>query len=539
MTTSAIPEDVARRRSHRDARVRANNELQERRSRLAAGTSIKPQFEYELLTMFVRNELGAAVTMPALYALFAIACMFWAPTAEAILWLLIVISAKVALLDQGRRFLALPPAQVNVGLWRRRFVLLELLNGCALAGFALIGVSATLTAPNELIFSSHIFIFATLIVVLAIRTMFAASIPAILYAGTVPMTIAVVVRLLLLANPFYFALATMAVGIYLYFLFLARGLRSTSLSMLEYRTEKDALIAELEEQKSVSDEARRRAETASSAKSRFLATMSHELRTPLNAILGFSEVMKSEMFGPLENPKYQEYAGNILESGKHLLHLINEILDLTRIESGRYELHEEPVRLADVADECHRLLKLRADSKAIDIVEEGDPDLPVVWADQRALRQICLNLMSNALKFTPKGGRITLSVGGMPDGGQYLAVRDTGPGIPAEEIPKVLQAFGQGALAHQTAEGGAGLGLTIVQNLIELHGGNLVLTSELRKGTDARVVLPGYRVLRAMVPLQPLGQETHRLKGVSPRPPRPARLRSKKSDDGGNAAAVG
>ncbi len=539
MTTSAIPEDVARRRSHRDARARANNELQERRSRLAAGTSIKPQFEYELLTMFVRNELGAAVTMPALYALFAIACMFWAPTTEAILWLLIVIGAKVALLDQGRRFLALPPAQVNVGLWRQRFVLLELLNGFALAGFALIGVGATLTAPNELIFSSHIFIFATLIVVLAIRTMFAASIPAILYAGTVPMTIAVVVRLLLLANPFYFALATMAVGIYLYFLFLARGLRSTSLSMLEYRTEKDALIAELEEQKSVSDEARRRAETASSAKSRFLATMSHELRTPLNAILGFSEVMKSEMFGPLENPKYQEYAGNILESGKHLLHLINEILDLTRIESGRYELHEEPVRLADIADECHRLLKLRADSKAIDIVEEGDPHLPVVWADQRALRQICLNLMSNALKFTPKGGRITLSVGGMPDGGQYLAVRDTGPGIPAEEIPKVLQAFGQGALAHQTAEGGAGLGLTIVQNLIELHGGSLVLTSELRKGTDARVVLPGYRVLRAMVPLQPLGQETHRLKGVAPRPPRPARLRSKKSDDGGDTAAVG
>jgi two-component system cell cycle sensor histidine kinase PleC len=331
----------------------------------------------------------------------------------------------------------------------------------------------------------------------------------------------------------------MAVGIYLYFLFLARGLRSTSLSMLEYRTEKDALIAELEEQKSVSDEARRRAETASSAKSRFLATMSHELRTPLNAILGFSEVMKSEMFGPLENPKYQEYAGNILESGKHLLHLINEILDLTRIESGRYELHEEPVRLADIADECHRLLKLRADSKAIDIVEEGDPDLPVVWADQRALRQICLNLMSNALKFTPKGGRITLSVGGMPDGGQYLAVRDTGPGIPAEEIPKVLQAFGQGALAHQTAEGGAGLGLTIVQNLIELHGGSLVLKSELRKGTDARVVLPGYRVLRAMVPLQPLGQETHRLKGAAPRPPRPARMRSKKSATGGDTAAVG
>jgi two-component system cell cycle sensor histidine kinase PleC len=533
MTTSAIPEDVARRHNRRDARVRAYSDLQERRARLAAGTSIKPKFEYELLTMFARNELGAAVTMPALYALFAIACMFWAPTLDAMVWLIIVIGAKVILLDQARRFLTVAPAQVNILAWRRRLTLAELFNGLALACFALIGVRDTLGAPSELVFSSHVFIFATLIVVLAIRTMFAATIPAIL---TVPMTIAVVARLLLLDNSFYFALATMAVGINLYFLFLARGLRSTALSMLEYRTEKDALIAELEEQKSVSDEARRRAEAANSAKSRFLATMSHELRTPLNAILGFSEVMKSEMLGPMVNPKYTEYAGNILESGRHLLHLINEILDLTRIESGRYELHEEPVRLAEITDECHRLLKLRAEGKGIDVAEEGPTDLPVVWADQRAMRQICLNLMSNALKFTPKSGRITLSVGAMPDGGQFLAVRDTGPGIPEDEIPKVQQAFGQGALAHQTAEGGAGLGLAIVKNLIELHGGSLILESELRKGTEAKVVLPGYRVLRAMAPLQPLGQETHRLKGVAPRPPRPARLRAGKAGDADTTA---
>lgn len=527
---SAIPEEVARRRSRRDARVRAYNDLKERRERLAAGTTGKPEFEDDLLTMFVRNELGAAVTMPVLYSLFALACMFWAPTTDAVIWLIIVIGAKVVLLDQGRRFLMQGP-HVNVQMWQRRFILLELLNGVALGCFALVGVRESIGAPVDMVFSSHVFIFATLIVVLAIRTMFAATIPAILIAGTVPMTIAVVARLLMLDNSFYFALATMAVGIHFYFLFLARGLRSTVLSMLEYRTEKDALIAELEEQKSVSDEARRRAETANSAKSRFLATMSHELRTPLNAILGFSEVMKEEMFGPLDNPKYREYAGNILESGKHLLHLINEILDLTRIESGRYELHEEPLRLADVIDECHRLLKLRADGKDIDIIEDADPELPVVWADQRAMRQICLNLMSNALKFTPKGGRITLSVGHMQDGGQYLAVRDTGPGIPEDEIPKVLQAFGQGSLAQQTAEGGAGLGLAIVQNLIELHGGTLSLQSELRKGTEAKVLLPSYRVLQAMAPLQPLGQETHRLKGMAPRPPRPARLRGRKSSN--------
>jgi len=527
MSTTAIAKEVARLRSRHDARVRAAENLRATRARLAAGTTIKPEFEYELLTMFVHNELGAAVTMPALYALFAIASMFWAPVAESILWLGIVIAAKVVLLDQGRRFLALPPSQVDIRTWRRRFFIIELLNGIALAGFALVGMGENVGLASDFAYSSHIFIFATLIVVMAIRTMFAATIPPILYAGTVPMTAAVVLRLLLLNDPFSVALALMGVGIHLYFVFLARGLRSTALSMIEFRSEKDALIAELEEAKSVSDEARRRAETANTAKSRFLATMSHELRTPLNAILGFSEVMKTEMFGPLENPTYREYAGNILDSGRHLLHLINEILDLTRIESGRYELNEEQLRLVDIAEECHKLLKLRAQTKGIQIDELYEPDLPVVWADRRAMRQICLNLMSNALKFTPKGGRIILQAGTAGDDGQFLSVIDNGPGIPEEEIPKVLQAFGQGALAQENAEGGAGLGLAIVQNLIELHGGHLVLTSELRKGTEARIELPDFRVLRVMAPLQPLGQETHKLKDVMPRPPRPARLRMK------------
>ena len=313
MNSSVIADEVARRRSRRDAKRRAAEDLKATRAQLAAGTSIKPEFEYELLTMFVRNELGAAVTMPALYALFAIASMFWAPAFDAIMWLVIVIGAKVVLLDQGRRFLALPPAQVNVGLWRRRFIIIELLNGVALAGFALMGLGKSFSVSGDLVYSSHVFIFATLIVVVAIRTMFAATIPPILYAGTIPMTVAVVIRLLLLNDPFYLALASMAVGVHVYFLFLARGIRSTALSMLEFRSEKDALIAELEEEKSVSDEARRRAEAANNAKSRFLATMSHELRTPLNAILGFSEVIKTELFGPMENQTYREYAGNILD----------------------------------------------------------------------------------------------------------------------------------------------------------------------------------------------------------------------------------
>ena len=284
-------------------------------------------------------------------------------------------------------------------------------------------------------------------------------------------------------------------------------------------------IAELEEAKAISDEARRCAEAANVAKSRFLATMSHELRTPLNAILGFSEVMKSEIMGPMHNPQYKDYAGNIHHSGTHLLNLINEILDLSRIEAGRYELHEEPLRLIDVLEDCERLLRLRAESKGLHFIEQFDDALPQIWADERAVRQICLNLMSNALKFTPRGGQITLTVAGLPDGGQLISVRDTGPGIPKDEIPKVLQAFGQGSLAHQTAEGGTGLGLPIVQNLVELHGGVFELRSELRKGTDAMVIFPKKRVLAAVPPLQPRGQEKHKT-GAAPTSPRPPRLRS-------------
>ncbi len=526
---NATSNDLLKLRTKRDSRKRASEDLRAARARLAGGSTIKPEFEYELLAMFARNEIGAAVTMPALSIIFALSSMFWAPIHEAVLWLLLVIGAKVVLIEHCRRFLAQTRDQIDVNVWRRRFTMAEALNGATWAGFSLIGIMGTQAQPNTIIFSSHVFIFATLIVVLAVRMSFASTVMSILYAGTIPMTAVVVCRLLSLGDPFYFALASMAAGVNVYFIFLAKGLHSTALSMLEFRAQKDALIAELEEEKLVSDEARRRAETANKAKSRFLATMSHELRTPLNAIMGFSEVMHAEILGPLNNKTYKEYAGNIHDSGRHLLHLINEILDLSRIEAGRYELHEEPIRVADVAEDCHRLLKLRAQSKGVELVEDYDLNIAQVWADQRAIRQICLNLMSNALKFTPKGGRVTVSVGATADGGQYISVRDTGPGIPADEIPKVLQVFGQGSLAHENAEGGTGLGLPIVQNLIELHGGQFELLSELRKGTEAIVTLPKQRVLAAMPPLQPLGQERHRESNVPPMPiraPRQPRMKA-------------
>jgi two-component system, cell cycle sensor histidine kinase PleC len=486
------------------ARGMSQPDIREARARLTQGTTLKPEFEYELLAIFARNELQALITVPTLAVISLFAFLFWAPNnMHAIGWCALVVATKFFMVDTSRKLLATKREDMRVDEWRRRIVLLEFVSGLSWAGMAMVAATTTDTA-------AHMFAMAAMIVLLAIRMTFASTVMSAFYAGTVPMALAVALRLILQGDLFHAALAFMALGIQVYFIVLAKDLYATALNLLVSRAETDSLIAELEQQSAIADEARHRAEAANVAKSRFLATMSHELRTPLNAILGFSEVMQVELFGPMNNPQYKEYAGNIHDSGRHLLHLINEILDLSRIEAGRYELIEESVRLTDIVEDCSRLLKLKADGKGLTIEHEFAPDLPSLWVDARAVRQICLNLLSNALKFTPRSGRITLSIKQRPDGGQTFSVRDTGPGIPKEEIPKVLQAFGQGSLAHETAEGGTGLGLPIVQSLIGLHGGSFDLQSELRKGTNALVHFPPERVMQRMVPLQPPGTERHR-----------------------------
>jgi len=251
----------------------------------------------------------------------------------------------------------------------------------------------------------------------------------------------------------------------------------------------------------MSDEARRRAEEANLAKSRFLASMSHELRTPLNAILGFSEVMANEVLGPMGNPTYREYASDVHDSGQHLLDLINEILDLSRIEAGRYQLNEESIVLPHLVEDCCHMMELKARNKDIRIIQEFEPVMPRLFADERAVRQVTLNLLSNAIKFTPSGGEVLVRVGWTAGGGQYVSVRDNGPGIPPDEIPIVLSAFGQGSIAIKSAEQGTGLGLPIVQALVAMHGGQFELKSKLREGTEAIAIFPPTRVMEAMPPM--------------------------------------
>ena len=450
----------------------------------------RPDFQYELLAIFVKSELTASLAIPILAVVVAVGLMSWAPAEGLLFWLATVFISKGILIALCRRFQALPRKHANTEQWRRYLAAAEFLYGTTWASVVFVDVGA---ADQR---SAFFFAFAAVMVVIAIRTMFASTVLPILYAGTIPMTVALVLRFAIAGHPFYWALAAVAVGIHVYLIFLANGLHKTVLAMLEYRAEKDALVAELEQSKAVSDEARRRAETANLAKSKFLANMSHELRTPLNAILGFSEMMSTEILGPLENPTYRSYCEDINRSGQHLLNLINQILDLSRIEAGRYELTEEPVSLAAVMEDCRRLLKLRAESKGLNVVENFPDSMPLLWAEQRAMRQICLNLLSNAIKFTPAQGTITLNVGLTRRGEHYLSVKDTGPGIPEAEIPRVMSSFGQGSLAQHTGEGGSGLGLPIVKGLVDLHGGSFELKSKLRHGTEIIIAFPLHRVMQ-------------------------------------------
>jgi PAS domain S-box-containing protein len=243
------------------------------------------------------------------------------------------------------------------------------------------------------------------------------------------------------------------------------------------------------EQELAAQAARERAEAANKAKSEFLANMSHELRTPLNAILGFSDLMRQEMFGPLGGTRYAGYAGMIYDSGELLLDLITDMLDMAKIEAGKLELNLEDVELKPAIDEAMRLLWQRAEEKKLSLAVEVDESLPLVHADRRAVKQIVINLAGNAIKFTPKGGSVRV-VAEVSGGAMNLSVVDTGIGIPASEIDRLGRPFEQVNGNPVLAKAGTGLGLALVRALAEKHGGRLIIESDEGVGTRVSVTFP-------------------------------------------------
>jgi cell cycle sensor histidine kinase DivJ len=236
------------------------------------------------------------------------------------------------------------------------------------------------------------------------------------------------------------------------------------------------------------------AQAANLSKSTFLANMSHELRTPLNAIIGFTDLLIHEIHGPLGTPKYGEYIKDISESGAHLLQLVNDILDLSRIESGRYDLVLEPLSMSDVASSVTRQLSPLAQQGQLDFIDTVGTDLPFIIADRRALRQVLYNLLSNAIKFTPPGGRVSLSASRL-SAGVEVVVEDTGIGMPKEALPRLGNPFEQVASSYARAHGGAGLGLAITKKLIGLQNGTMTFDSELGVGSIFKVYFPSANIL--------------------------------------------
>jgi signal transduction histidine kinase len=242
-------------------------------------------------------------------------------------------------------------------------------------------------------------------------------------------------------------------------------------------------------------------QAAEQAKASMLTVMSHELRTPLNAVIGFAEMIETQAFGPTATDRYVDYAGSIRQSGTHLLGLINNMLDLARADAGKLVVADQPVDVQEAVADCLRMMQQKADAGGIELKADIPEDLPSLRADARLFRQIIINLLGNAVKFTDTGGRITVSAAVTAEGGMRLAVEDTGIGIAPENMAKVMSPFGQVDSGHTRRYDGTGLGLPIVRAFADVHGGNFHLVSEPGVGTKAIVDFPPARVGYADEPL--------------------------------------
>ncbi|WP_169738491.1 sensor histidine kinase [Afifella pfennigii] len=451
-------------------------------------------FEQEMSEQYATNRASFAIILAGLIVVLSGGLVLVGEPLRAAIWGGGALFLHLVAVATCRRYISLGPNARSIVDWRRRFVAVEMAYGLVFAAYPFLFPH---TYSAEALVGVDVLRFATVTAFISLSALVAAPLPAATVASTLPIAVALAAAHLVSPSVVDILVALCALGAELLFLYLAMELNRQYAQNLIFRAEKDAAFAELEQSKAVSDEARRRAEAANMAKSQFLATMSHELRTPLNAILGFSEVMRNEMLGPIENDAYKDYLNDIYSSGQHLLKLINEILDLSRIEAGKRELREELLSLTDLAKEAKSLLDLKARQRNIKVSQHFEEHMPKIVVDEQAIRQVALNLLANALKFTPPGGEVLIKVGRTQAGGQYISVRDNGPGIPEDELPIVLSAFGQSSISIKNAEQGTGLGIPIVQALIHLHGGNFLLRSKVGVGTEAIAILPAKRVVSA------------------------------------------
>ena len=442
------------------------------------------------LALALRNLGPNHFLMPLFTAIICVMFHRWVSAARLETWFALLTASVVPIGLVSNRFRTRVPDASEARLWIRRATLAYLLFATAWASMAIF-----LWAGHDDL--NHLLIVLLLACTVAGNgALVGASRPLAVVVFAVYGTAQVAVPLRE-GGLIYNGIAALSVLFVFYLAYMSSQIYRTARDMLLLRNDKSDLILALALAKTESDVARERAEGASRAKSQFLANMSHELRTPLNAILGFSELISSRAFaGDVE--KHYEYAELIHGSGQHLLTLINDVLDLAKIEAGGFELREAEVDLARLIEEAVRLMAPRAQSGGCLLGLDVARGLPLALADERALKQIVLNLLSNAIKFTPEGGWVSAFARVEPDGGIAFGVADSGIGIAIEDQARVFKSFGQGRHDVAITDKGTGLGLPIAQGLAQAHGGTIALESEIGTGTRVTVHLPAARVRAKM-----------------------------------------
>ncbi len=450
-----------------------------------------PQHAIELsqLRAYARNRSSIDIIALWLPVIVGAALTQWFSLFKVLTYVLIIIALSSLHSLICRRFLvtATAPSPKKVKQWFLWIAGTRILYSCSFSSLAYL-----FWIPGAV--ENHIVIMTALVFTAGAITAQSTTHQAISIANLIPVGAALVIPALQEGGVIYASLAVLMTFYILYFTKLGMKSAETSNLLFTLYNTNNSLVSKLEIANKEANSARHLAENSNDAKSAFLAKMSHEIRTPLNAILGFSEILANANLNESMAKKHAEYAGNIQESGKHLLRLINDILDLSRIEAGRFQLNEEKVDLKDIISDCLRTLRVLADNKCISLHINSDPQLPPLWADERALRQILFNLLSNAIKFTPQDGEIHIGAFLDETGALGLSVSDTGVGIAAADIPKVMETFGQVQSDLHVMQKGSGLGLPIVKGLCDVHGASFDITSTEQVGTTISIVFPESRV---------------------------------------------
>ena len=452
-------------------------------------------WEREMMEIFLRNQLKLAFALPMIAFMLSMTALLWNGIGTVACWMVGVVGSNLIQLFLCKYYFAAERSKRQQHEWIGMIAASELMMGI----FWVLPLFSFWPTGNN---AQGPFLITALAVVIALRFLIVSNFMPVLAAGTGIMTIGLAARCFLQFDPLYMSLGVLLITLEVLFLFISRQLQETARDMLIFRGQKDILIEELRHARDMAEVQMEKAETANVAKSTFLANMSHELRTPLNAILGFSEILYREMFGPIANASYKDYAGDINHSGKYLLGLINDILDITRIEAGRREIVEEPVSISDAVTEALLLCEANAAKKNIIITTDLSAALPRILGDIRGIKQVAINVISNAVKFTPKGGRISVGALRQSDGALCFYVRDNGPGIPPDEVCHALDAFSRGHDATKKAIEGTGLGLSIVNGIMQLHGGRVDIESMVGVGTTVSCSFPTKRVLSGPRSLQ-------------------------------------